>query len=108
MQNVLADIMPFDVETIRLDFPILNETVYGKPLVFLDNAASSQKPQVVIDTLADYYTHYNANIHRGVYALSQKASEAFDSVRGKVQQFINAGSEREIIFVKGKIVNIVI
>ena len=101
MRNVLADILPFDVETIRLDFPILNETVYGKPLVFLDNAASSQKPQLVIETLVDYYTHYNANIHRGVYALSQKASGAFDAVRAKVQHFINAGSELEIIFVRG-------
>lgn len=94
-------IAPFDVDTVRKDFPILSETVYGKPLVFLDNAASSQKPLPVINTLSDYYKHYHANIHRGVYALSQKASDAFDSVRGKVQRFINAESEREIIFVRG-------
>lgn len=94
-------VAPFDPERIRRDFPILSERVYGKPLVYLDNAASSQKPQVVIDKLTDYYTHYNANIHRGVYHLSQKASEAFDDVRIKVQQFINAATEREIVFVRG-------
>jgi cysteine desulfurase / selenocysteine lyase len=101
MQSTLAGITQFDVEEIRKDFPILAEKVYGKPLVFLDNAASSQKPQVVIDTLVNYYTHYNANIHRGVYSLSQKASDAFDQVRTKVQKFINAPSEREIIFTRG-------
>lgn len=101
MYRNVAEIVPFDVSKIRKDFPILSEKVYGKPLVFLDNAASSQKPKMVIDTLVDYYSHYNANIHRGVYALSQKASEAFDNVRVKLQKFINAESEREIVFVRG-------
>ena len=101
MYRNVAEIVPFDVSKIRKDFPILSEKVYGKPLVFLDNAASSQKPKLVIDTLVDYYSHYNANIHRGVYALSQKASEAFDNVRVKLQKFINAESEREIVFVRG-------
>jgi cysteine desulfurase/selenocysteine lyase len=101
MQTTLAGTAQFDVEEIRKDFPILTEKVYGKPLVFLDNAATSQKPQVVIDTLIDYYTHYNANIHRGVYSLSQKASDAFDQVRTKIQKFINAATEREIIFTRG-------
>jgi len=91
----------FDAENIRKDFPILNEKAYGKPLAYFDNAATSQKPQVVIDCLKDYYSHYNANIHRGVHFLSQKASQAFDDVRIKVQQFINASSEREIIFTRG-------
>jgi cysteine desulfurase/selenocysteine lyase len=91
----------FDAENIRKDFPILNEKAYGKPLAYFDNAATSQKPQVVIDCLKDYYSHYNANIHRGVHFLSQKASQAFDDVRIKVQQFINAPSEREIIFTRG-------
>ena len=90
-----------DVESIRKDFPILSQKIYGKPLVYLDNAATSQKPQVVIDALINYYSTYNANIHRGVHYLSQTASAAYDAVRGKVQQFIHARSEREIIFVRG-------
>ena len=80
---------------------MLRQTAYGKPLIYFDNAATSQKPQVVIDALTKYYTEYNANIHRGVHYLSQKASQAFDDVRVKAQQFINAKSEKEIIFVRG-------
>lgn len=91
----------FHVEDIRKDFPILNSTAYGKPLVYLDNAATSQKPQCVIDALTDFYSHTNANIHRGVHYLSQKASQEFDEVRIKVKEFIHARSEREIIFVRG-------
>lgn len=91
----------FNVNDIRNDFPILSEKAYGKPLVYFDNAATSQKPQVVIDALVNYYSHSNANIHRGVHFLSQIASEAFDNVREKVRAFINASSEKEIIFVKG-------
>lgn len=91
----------FDVLEVRKDFPILSELPYGKPLVYFDNAATSQKPQVVIDALVNYYTHYNANVHRGVHFLSQKASDDFDGVREKVRGFINAASEREIIFVRG-------
>ena len=91
----------FDVELIRKDFPILSQKVYGKPLVYFDNAATSQKPQCVIDSLVKYYSEYNANIHRGVHFLSQKASVAYDEVRGKVRQFINAESEKEIVFVRG-------
>jgi cysteine desulfurase / selenocysteine lyase len=87
--------------TWRKDFPILGQTAYGRPLIYFDNAATSQKPQVVIDALVDYYTQYNANIHRGVHFLSQKASQAFDDVRIKVQQLIHAGSEREVIFTRG-------
>ncbi len=91
----------FNVSKIRKEFPILSEKAYGKPLIYFDNAASSQKPQVVIDALSDYYQHYNANIHRGVHFLSKKASDAFDEVRNKVQKFINAESANEIIFLRG-------
>ena len=91
----------FNPEQIRNDFPILSEKVYGKQLAYFDNAATSQKPASVIKALSDYYSQYNANIHRGVHFLSQKASTAFDDVRVKMQQFINAGSEREIIFTRG-------
>lgn len=91
----------YDINKIRNDFPILSEKAYGKPLVYFDNAATSQKPKVVIDALVDYYSTYNANIHRGVHFLSQKASAAFDEVREKVKTFINATSAREIIFVRG-------
>jgi cysteine desulfurase/selenocysteine lyase len=89
------------VKTWRKDFPILEQTAYGKPLIYFDNAATSQKPQVVIDALLKYYSQYNANIHRGVHFLSQKASQAFDDVRIKVQQFIHAATEKEIIFTRG-------
>jgi len=89
------------VKLWRKDFPILEQTAYGKPLIYFDNAATSQKPQVVIDALLKYYSEYNANIHRGVHFLSQKASQAFDDVRIKVQQFIHSASEKEIIFTRG-------
>ncbi len=99
-ENTVKD-SDFDVQTLRKDFPILSQKVYGKPLIYLDNAATSQKPQFVIDSLVKYYTEYNANIHRGVHHLSQKASVAYDDVRTKVQQFINAESDKEIVFVRG-------
>ncbi|MFN5323961.1 MAG: aminotransferase class V-fold PLP-dependent enzyme [Bacteroidota bacterium] len=92
---------PFDAYKVRSDFPVLSELVYGKPLVYLDNAATSQKPSRVIQSLTEYYTHYNSNIHRGVHYLSQKASAKFDEVRGQVRDFINAKSESEIIFTSG-------
>lgn len=91
----------FDAEALRKDFPILSQTAYGKPLIYFDNAATSQKPQVVIDALTKYYSEYNSNIHRGVHFLSQKASQAFDDVRVKVKQLINAKTEHEIIFTRG-------
>src|SRR5438034_679216 len=91
----------FDPQRARKDFPLLTQTAYGKPLIYFYNAATSQKPQSVIDALTNYYTEYNANIHRGVHYLSQKASQAFDNVRIKAQQFINAKSEKEIVFVRG-------
>jgi cysteine desulfurase / selenocysteine lyase len=91
----------FDVDRIREDFPILRERVHGKPLVYLDNAATSQKPQAVIDSLVDYYSHYNANVHRAVHLLSARATEACDRTREKVRAFLNAASINEIVFVRG-------
>jgi len=96
-----AAVEGFDVHKIRKDFPVLSEKVYGKDLVYFDNAATSQKPKVVIDSLRDYYSGYNANIHRGVHYLSQKASQAFDDVRLKVANFVHAKTEKEIVFVRG-------
>ena len=90
-----------EVEKIRKDFPILSEKVHGKPLVYFDNAATSQKPQVVIDTLDRYLSTYNSNIHRGVHHLSERATEAYETGRKKVQRFLNAAESREIIFVRG-------
>jgi cysteine desulfurase/selenocysteine lyase len=90
-----------DIAKIRADFPILAERVNGKPLVYLDNAATSQKPRVVLDAIANYYEHMNANIHRGVHTLSVRATEAHDAARLTVKKFINAADTREIIFVRG-------
>lgn len=90
-----------DVHPIRAQFPILNEQVYGKPLIYLDNAASSQKPLSVVNALSEYYNHKHANVHRGVHYLSQRATEEFEAVRGMVQRFMNAEHEHEIIFTRG-------
>jgi cysteine desulfurase/selenocysteine lyase len=91
----------FDVYALRKEFPILSETVYGKPLVYLDNAATTQKPQAVIDTLVRYYTTINANIHRGVHRLSVLATREHENARKTVQKFINAKGSEEIVFVRG-------
>ena len=91
----------FDVEKIRKDFPILSRKVNGKPLVYFDNAATSQKPQQVIDATSKYYAFENANIHRGVHYLSQEATSAYEVVREKVRAYINAEKSHEIIFTKG-------
>jgi len=90
-----------DVERVRADFPLLRQTVRGKPLVYLDNAATSQKPQQVVDALQHYYTTENANIHRGVYKLSEESTAAYEGARSKLQRFINAAESREIVFVRG-------
>jgi cysteine desulfurase / selenocysteine lyase len=90
-----------DVERLRRDFPILSEPIHGKPLVYLDNAATSQKPDAVIDAIANYYRHDNANIHRGVHLLSQRATEEYEQARSVVQKFLGAQSSREIVFVRG-------
>jgi len=91
----------FDVHKIRKDFPILKRKVNGKPLVYFDNAATSQKPQVVIDAIVDYYSNYNANIHRGVHTLSQEATNAYEESRIKIQKHFNAAKSHEIIFTSG-------
>ena len=91
----------FDVEKIREEFPILHQEINGKPLVYLDNAATSQKPKSVIDSIEKYYRRYNSNIHRGVHTLSENATEAYESARIKVRDFINANSTKEIVFVRG-------
>lgn len=93
--------MSLDIDHIRKDFPILSEKIYGKPLVYLDNAATTQKPSQVIDAIRNYYLHTNSNIHRGVHYLSQKATGEFEKVRERVQRFINAGHSHEIIFSHG-------
>lgn len=90
-----------DLNAIRKDFPILHQQINGHPLVYLDNAASSQKPNQVIDAVADYYRQDNANIHRGVHRLSQRATDAYEGARDKVRGFLNAQSDKEIIFVRG-------
>ena len=90
-----------DVERIRRDFPILARRVHGKPLVYLDNAATTQKPQHVIDRLVSYYREENANIHRGVHLLSVEATDAYDETRAAVRRFLNAADAREIVFVRG-------
>ncbi len=91
----------FDVEAVRRDFPILSREIGGKPLVYLDSAATSQKPQVVIDALVAYYSDINANVHRGVHTLSQEATDAYEGGRSRVRQFINAAEDAEIIFTRG-------
>jgi cysteine desulfurase/selenocysteine lyase len=91
---------PFDVGALRAQFPILGTTVHGKPLVYLDNAATTQKPQVVIDALRDYYATSNANVHRGVHYLSGRASDQFDRARATIARFLGAASPSEIIFTR--------
>lgn len=90
-----------DVARVRAEFPILATRVHGRPLVYLDNAATTQKPQAVIDALTRYYSAENANIHRGVHSLSQVATDAYEAARAKVARFLNAASAREVVFVRG-------
>ena len=91
---------PYDVQRVREDFPILKERIHGKPLVYLDNAATTQKPQRVLDALNVYYTEENANIHRGVHLLSERATQAYEQARVKIQRFLNAKRDHEILFVR--------
>jgi len=90
-----------DLEAIRRDFPVLHQKINGKPLVYLDNAASSQRPRAVIDAISRYYEHDHANVHRGVHTLSQRATDAFEGARDVIRRFINARDTKEIIFVRG-------
>ncbi len=96
----MATLSTFDVLALRREFPILQQQVHGKPLAFLDSGASSQKPRCVIEALDDYYRRYNANVHRGVYTLSEEATFAYERARGKVARFIGASSKREVIFTR--------
>lgn len=89
-----------DIEQVRTDFPVLQRQVHGKPLIYLDNAATSQKPESVIQAMSDYYRRYNANIHRGVHTLAEEATDAYEKARRKVGRFINAYSPREVVFVR--------
>ena len=93
--------LPYDVSRVRTDFPALHQSIRGKPLVYLDNAATTQKPQAVIDALVHYYTFDNSNVHRGVHTLSARATEAYEGARKKVASYINAAEPAEIIFVRG-------
>src|SRR6185369_17018301 len=90
-----------DVEKVRRDFPILHQKVHGKPLVYLDNAATSQKPLAVIEAISDYYRRDNSNIHRGVHALSERATGVYEKVREAARKFLNAADTKEVIFVRG-------
>ncbi|HBE55755.1 MAG TPA: cysteine desulfurase CsdA, partial [Prevotellaceae bacterium] len=95
-------VRPFDIGQIRQDFPILGRKVYDKyPLVYLDNAATTQKPRVVVESMADEYYNVNANVHRGVHFLSQQATDLHERARETVRRFIGAGSTREILFTRG-------
>jgi cysteine desulfurase/selenocysteine lyase len=91
----------FDVKRIREDFPILKQKVHGKPLIYLDNAATTQKPAQVIEAILRFYTHDCSNVHRGVHLLSERATEAYEGTRSKIQRFLNASDSREIVFVRG-------
>ncbi len=99
--SVISNSNVYDVEKIRNDFPILHTTVHDKPLVYLDNAATTQKPMSVIKEAQKYYSTMNSNVHRGVHALSGVATEAYETARIKIKKFINALGKNEIIFTKG-------
>ena len=99
--KVATEKVPYNVEEIRKDFPILKRKINGYDLVYFDNAATSQTPQQVIDTIVDYYSNYNANIHRGVHTLSQEATDKYETARKKIQTHFNAGKPHEIIFTSG-------
>lgn len=99
--NAPQCVTTWDVEAVRADFPILAQTVHGKPLAYLDNAATTQKPNAVIDAIAHFYRHDNANIHRGVHALAERATIAYEAAREAARRFLNARSANEIVFVRG-------
>ncbi len=91
----------FDINSIRADFPALDQEVHGRPLVYLDNGATAHKPQVVIDRIQSYYARENSNIHRGVHFLSQQATDAYEQARVTMQQFINAAHAHEVLYTRG-------
>src|SRR5205085_3647265 len=91
----------FDVNSVRADFPILQETVNGKPLIWFDNAATTQKPQSVIDRLSYFYEHENSNVHRAAHTLAARSTDAYEAAREKVRRFLNAPSTENVVFVRG-------
>src|SRR5271155_4958740 len=95
------DTKRISLDGIRKDFPILDQTVHGYPLLYLDNAATSQKPRAVIDAMTRFYEHDNSNVHRGIHELSRRSTEAYEAARARVAKFLNARDAREIIFVRG-------
>ena len=97
----MSIVRPFNVEQVRSDFPVLNREVHGKPLVYFDTAASAQRPVAVIEAIDDFYRRHNANVHRGVHSLSQEATDLYEGGRKKLADFINAASDREIVFTRG-------
>jgi cysteine desulfurase / selenocysteine lyase len=99
--SAVRESVAFDVAAIRRDFPILAQNINGKPLVYLDNAASSQRPRQVIEAVSRYYEHDHANVHRGVHTLSQRATDAYEDAREAVRRFVNARSAKEVVFVRG-------
>src|SRR5207244_6130253 len=101
MKTAATKMSNWDEKKIRMDFPVLSQTVNGKPLVYLDNGASSQVPQLVIDRGAKYLAEEHSNVHRGVHYLSQKATTAYEAAREKLKRFINAREAKECIFVRG-------
>ena len=101
LASIEAAFSPLDVNAVRRDFPALHQQVNDRPLVYLDSGASSQKPEQVIEALNNYERHDHSNVHRGVHTLSQRATEAYEASRTKVQQFINAGSVKEVVFTRG-------
>src|SRR5215212_9935577 len=100
MQTLLSPVM-FSGRDIRSDFPVLHQQVHGKPLVYLDNAATAQKPRSVIDALVGYYERDNSNVHRGLHALSMRATDSYEGARTRIAKFVNAADPAEIIFTRG-------
>src|SRR5215210_1515611 len=90
----------FDPEVVRRDFPILQTTVHGKPLVYLDSASTSQKPRVVIEAVDEFYREYNANVHRGIYTIGERSTAAYERARAQVARFINAPDAHEVVFTR--------
>ena len=100
-KNIRQQERVFDVEAIRRDFPILQQQVNGHPLVYLDNAATSQKPNAVIDAISDYYRGYNANVHRGIHTLAEKATAAIENARQSLAGFINSPAPEQVLWTRG-------
>src|SRR4051812_4553409 len=99
--RTVRDVAPIDWRALRQDFPILDQEVHGHPLIYFDNAATSQKPRAVLEALRAYYEHDNANVHRGIHELSTRATTSFEAARQRVARFINARSSEEIVFTRG-------